>query len=164
MSSNLKRKLLLATTSPCAWLARYGWAEIAGLITGYTGYFATLQATPSAIACALGASIGENLGYYTCILWRELAARQRNGETLTATMFAHTTWHLIREFGMAELLDSILVRPGSTFLAVTLLGPTTGIVAGKFIADAIFYLLVITTHTKLKRKKHNSEIKPSPWR
>jgi hypothetical protein len=162
MSSNLKRKLLLATTSPRAWLARYGWAEIAGLITGYTGYFATLHATHAAIACALGASIGENLGYYTCILWRELSARRRTGKTLSATMFAQTTWHLIREFGMAELLDSIIVRPGSTYLAVALLGPTTGIVAGKFIADATFYTLVITTHTKLKRKKHSPEIGPLP--
>ena len=157
MRASLKSKLLAANANSRVWVARYGWAEIAGVVTSYIGYFGTLKVTNSSIAGAFGAAMGENVGYYACIIWRELRARRRAGEALSLSMLARTAWALILEFGVPELLDSFIVRPGSTFLAVAMFGPNGGIVVGKIAADIVFYVLVIMIYNRLKARKLQDE-------
>jgi hypothetical protein len=157
MRPDFKRRFKAAAANSRGWVARYGWAEVAGIVTSYLGYFGTVKVTHSGIAGAFGAAISENIGYYTCIIWRELRERRCNGEALSLPMLVRTAWALLLEFGVAELLDSFIVRPGSTYLAVGMFGPTSGIVVGKFAADAVFYVLVITIYSRLKAKKPQDE-------
>lgn len=153
MLAGLKPGLKSFAANGRGWIARYGWAEVAGIVTSYLGYFGTLKATNSPIAGAFGAAIGENIGYYACIIWRELRARLRTDGPLTWKLLVGTAWALLLEFGVPELLDSFIVRPGSTYLAVAMFGPTAGIVVGKFSADAVFYVLVISIYQRLKAKR-----------
>ncbi len=63
------------------------------------------------------------------------------------------TWRgLLLEFGPAELLDTGLVRPMTMALGTTLLGWGPGIVAGKLLADVVFYLPVIWVYERRRRK------------
>ena len=63
------------------------------------------------------------------------------------------TWRgLFLEFGPAELLDTGLVRPLAMAVCTRLLGWGLGIVAGKALADVVFYLPVIWMYERRRRR------------
>ncbi len=134
------------------WIARYGWAEIWGILTSYLGYFITHSVTGSPIAASFGASFGENIGYYGCIFWRELSARQAKDGALSRASLVAIMKDLLYEFGLAELLDFLIVRPGVTFLAVAMFGSAAGVAVGKICADIVFYTLAIGFYERRKAK------------
>ena len=121
------------------WMARFLPAEVLGLVGSYAGYLVCSRAGfPPAVA-AYGAAMGENCVYYAVIFLRDLAAQppgQRRAGTILRAM--------IHDFGLAEALDTLVMRPGATLLAVTVLGEAIGIAVGKVAADAVFYGLAIT--------------------
>lgn len=100
---------------------------------------------------------GENAGFYGAMAAIELAAqtcadRERSpldGCTHHRGMrylkrLTATTRVLVLEFGAAELLDSLVVRPAAMAAAGALSGSLPGgILLGKFIADAVFYVPTI---------------------
>jgi hypothetical protein len=56
------------------------------------------------------------------------------------------------EFGIAEVIDSALVRPALIFAAPVLLDHVLlGWIVGGFIADATFYVVTIFSYEKFKR-------------
>ncbi|RYY34655.1 MAG: hypothetical protein EOP59_16230 [Sphingomonadales bacterium] len=121
------------------WLARFLPAELLGLAGSYCGYLLCAHlGLPPALA-AYGAAMGENCGYYTAVFardWFALAPEER--------AFGRVTRAMLHDFGLAEVLDTLVVRPGATLLAVTFLGTAIGIAVGKFAADAVFYVLAIS--------------------
>jgi hypothetical protein len=55
---------------------------------------------------------------------------------------------LLAEFGPAELLDTLLIRPAALTLGVWLLpDPIWGLLAGKVVADVIFYAVAAGSFT-----------------
>lgn len=122
-----------------SWLARFLPAELLGLAGSYAGYLLCVRAGLPPLVAAYGAALGENIGYYAAVFvrdWFALAPDQRRpGRVLRA---------MVHDFGFAEALDSFLVRPGATLLAVTAFGEALGIGIGKIVGDVIFYALAIT--------------------
>ena len=115
------------------WLRRYGPAEVCGLLGAFTGY---LLARGHAAPAAYAAAIGESIGFYGCFLaCRKCSLRA-----------------LLIEFGPAEALDTLLVRPAAMALATAALGPAVGVLAGKLAADLVFYAPVIATYELLGRR------------
>ena len=108
------------------WVARYGWAEVWGVLTSYLGYFAGLHLTGSVVVGAFTASLGENVGYYGCIIWREIAGQMREGEPFSLTMLGRISRDLLYEFGLPELLDSFIVRPAATAVIAATARPAIG--------------------------------------
>lgn len=47
-----------------------------------------------------------------------------------------------KEFGLAEILDSLVIRPGMIFGASMVLGHK-GAIVGSLLADVLFYLVLI---------------------
>ena len=135
-----------------AWIARYGWAEVWGIVTSYLGYFAVFHLTGSPVTAAFGASFGENVGYYGCIFWREFATRMRAGQPLNAAMASAVSRDLLYEFGIPELLDSFVVRPATTFLAAHMFGASIGVIVAKIASDVVFYVLAVTLYERRKAK------------
>ena len=135
------------------WVSRYGWAAIWGLVTSYLGYLAGAEVGGSTLSGAFAASLGENIGYYGCVIWREIKLRLSSGERLSVLMLRRTAGDLLYEFGLPESLDFLIVRPGTTYTAVTLFGPAFGVIIGKVIADAVFYVLTITFYERRKAHK-----------
>ena len=132
------------------WIARFVPAEVAGLAGTYAGYLLIEGAGGSPLLSAYGAALGENCGYYLAVFgrdWFALPSDQRSVGKIVRGM--------IRDFGLAEVLDTFVVRPAMTMGAVALFGQAIGIAVAKIVADALFYLLAITSWER--RRSRESE-------
>jgi hypothetical protein len=109
-------------------------------------------ATKNRVAAAYAGTIGENIGYYGFIIARDLARSLRKHRAAGKAL-SRTTRNLLLEFGLSELLDSLLVRPFCMFAFPLLLKDyVIGIIAGKLAADVIFYIPTIIAYEL--HKKH----------
>lgn len=126
------------------WIARYGPAELAGLLGTYLGFWLTMAATHALPVAGYGAALGENIGFYGLIFMRDWRATRDRPRQIFARMLI--------EFGMAEALDFLIIRPGATILGVMLLGEGWGVLTGKIAADIIFYILAITVYERMKAR------------
>jgi len=141
------------------WLERYGIAEVAGLCTAVIGSFVVRALTGSEIAAAYGGAMGENVGYYGVIIGREVVRDQRAAFALNRRYglsgAARTARNLLFEFGLAELLDSTVLRPLAMGLGVRYFGRALGVVVGKFAADVTFYVPVICAYELRRYLAHS---------
>jgi hypothetical protein len=137
------------------WIKRYGPSEVAGVAMALGTSWLVQQATGNVLAAAYGASIGEALGFYGSLVTREMIqeayfAGARRAPYRAPEMLR--TWRgLLLEFGLAELLDTGLIRPLAMAVCTRLLGWGFGIVAGKVLADVVFYLPVIWVYERRRR-------------
>lgn len=125
------------------WLLRYAPLEAAALLTAVCAGLAISRFTESRLAIGYAGAWGENLGYYGVAFARE---RRVRGSSVLA-------FHdLLLEFGVAELIDSFVVRPLCMGYGIGRLGdPAAGLVLGKFLADVPFYGFAILGY-ELRRK------------
>ena len=137
------------------WLRRYGLAELVGVGSALAGSWTAYALTRSEVAAAYGGAIGENVGYYGVIVARDLthAARAARavGRSLGVGGVLRTARNLVLEFGVAELIDTWLVRPLAMGLGMRYFGRTAGVIAGKLLADVAFYVPVIFAY-ELRRR------------
>jgi hypothetical protein len=144
---------LTTTTGPAAWLRRYLPAELLAITATLAATGAALALTGSVLLAALAGTWAENLAYYGLMLARELRARGRSPRAALAALR-----DLLLEFGPAELLDSLLVRPAALYLAMAAAPtPLLGAAAGKLAADLIFYLPTIASYELLRRRRAAAE-------
>lgn len=120
------------------WLARFGWAELGGLVGSYAGFIALGLLSGSAVAAAYGAAMGENAMYYGMVFLRDWRAADPKSRTPGRVLGA-----MAHDFGIAEVLDSLVIRPFATLACTAALGPAPGVGVGKISADAVFYVLAI---------------------
>jgi len=135
---------------PQEWLRRYWLAELAALLCAYAGYFMTLFLVHHPIAAAFGASIGETTGYYIVILSKELLYCRRQDKSGIKAL-ARTAVHVLTEFGPAEALDSLVLRPLFIGICAHYFGALAGVLTGKLVSDVTFYVPVIISY-ELRRK------------
>jgi hypothetical protein len=142
------------------WLARYGGAEIVGTAGALLGAYLVHAITGSEIAAAYGGTLGENLGFYGVIIGREVRADSRrhrgDGRAYGARQWLVTASNLVLEFGFAEILDSLLIRPLAMAAGTHFLGRGLGVPAGKVVADVVFYIPVITSFELRRRTQRAS--------
>jgi len=139
------------------WLKRYLPAEILGTITAILGAGLIFIFTKDRVLSAYAGVIGENIGYYGITFLREhihdLKNSRKLGKKHGVKGLFKTTRNLIVEFGFAELLDSLIIRPFCMYIFPLIIGQfAAGIFIGKIIADFIFYLFAIVMYEL--RKKH----------
>lgn len=136
-------------------MRRYGLAEIAGIATALAGSFLVHAFTDSEIAAAYGATLGENVGFYGLIVTRELLTAHRlahaDGKRYDSRGLLRTGASLMFEFGAAELLDTLLIRPAAMGFGTIYLGREWGVIAGKLAADVTFYIPVILAYEYQRR-------------
>ena len=138
------------------WVRRYGPAELLALIGALAGWLVADIATGNALAAAYAAAIGDNVAYYGLLATREVGARRHAGATSPLRASVAACAALAIEFGPAEALDSLVVRPACVAVAVAALGPVAGVLAGKLVADLAFYVPVIATYELRKRARSRS--------
>jgi hypothetical protein len=130
-------------------LRRYGLAELLAIVATLLGGWTTLVLTDNIVLAAFAATWAENLAYYGTIIVRDLRRHQQ----WTARRLLRTVRNLVLEFGPAELLDSLLIRPTTLTAAFALIPmPALAAIAGKFAADILFYLPTITSYELLRRR------------
>jgi hypothetical protein len=133
------------------WVRRYLPAEIAGTAAMIAAGMLVTLWTTAPIAIALAALLGESLGFYLVLavtIYGEQAAQTRNGPHGRRRAATRTVLLLLAEFGPAELLDSLLIRPAALFLGVLVLPDAVwGLLAGKILADLVFYAMAAGAFT-----------------
>ncbi|HET9221757.1 MAG TPA: hypothetical protein VFO07_04600 [Roseiflexaceae bacterium] len=139
------------THRPLVWLRRYLPAQLICTAAGLLCAWATPTFTDNAAAAVVACIWVEILFFYGTILICDLA--HRGAQTLSAVLY-----DLVREFGPAEVLDSLLLRPALMY-AGAMLAPSLaiGIVVGKLAADLAFYAPVILSYELLCRMRPQIE-------
>ena len=141
------------------WFRRYAPLELAGTISALAAAGAARLLTDEIAGVAMAATLGENLGYYGLAGLRELRWRRgRPGELggwkRRLTLGAEVGRSLVLEFGPAEILDSLWIRPASIYLASRAFNHLAiSVLAGKLAADLIFYCLAILGHAIERRRR-----------
>jgi ornithine decarboxylase len=119
---------------------RYAVPEIVGTVAA-VGIAWLVYRTGSVVASAWAASIAETLAYYGTVLWRD--RRLYAGAGLVGSLRAQFPGLLV-EFGPAEVVDTLLLRPALMYAAPLMLGKlTAGVLIGKVAADVLFYAIVL---------------------
>lgn len=151
------------------WVRRYLPAEIAGTLTMVVAGVAVSGLAVPALVIGIVATQAESLGFYAVAgvaVWREqrrVAPDRSRTRTLVKTIVL-----MVFEFGPAELLDSLLVRPLLVTLAVWVIPDiAAALVLGKLLSDVVFYVLAATafraTETAGVRGREN-DAQPSTHR
>lgn len=131
------------------WVKRYLPGEIIGTVAALSSAVFVYNVTHSYAIAGIAGMIGENLGYYGYFLSLETTKqykKHRKHPPLQRTWLvtSHTTKRLLLEFGVAEIMDSFIIRPYFMSIAPQYIAPYwLGALAGKIIADVIFYSLAI---------------------
>ena len=122
------------------WVKRYGAAEILGTVGVYAGFFLAEQFEHITWISAYAGAMGENVGFYGAVIFQRMRAKEN-------------LWLVLAEFGPAEILDSLILRPLTLFVGAESLGPGLGLLVGKLAGDFVFYIPVIATHELMQRFK-----------
>ena len=145
-----RRKLL-------EWIRRYLPCEIAGTVGELGGAAVAYLVTGSATAAAITATVGASVGYYAAayanaIRWAygEHGDRPVLTRLVLGNVFAFRSVAI--EFGPAELIDSIAIRPLAYYLGPIFFGNVVfGWLFGKLVSDMGFYVLAIVSYERFKR-------------
>jgi hypothetical protein len=129
------------------WIVRYLPAEIVGTATMVIAGLVVTMWTSAPALIAIAALLGEIVGFYLVLaitIYAEQSAVSANWRRAVGRTFML----LVAEFGAAELLDTLLIRPAALMLGVWLLpDPLWGLLAGKVFADVIFYAIAAGAFT-----------------
>lgn len=138
-------------------VARYGLMEIMGTITATLAGLAAHQLTGSLLVTAIAGSLGETVGFYGTAAYREIRQYyQLHHEHARLRRIWLTSLHAVRgmliEFGPAEVVDSLFVRPALMYILPQVTGNiATGLLAGKLLADVVFYGIAAIGHSMRTR-------------
>lgn len=125
-----------------SWCARYLPAEVAGTVCAVAGAYLAFRITGDRPIAAIAGTLAENVGFYglmAVVVWREHTGDRCRGRRAGRTAVA-----LFAEFGPAEALDSLFVRPLCMYVGPFLTGGIAGgSMLGKLMADAVFYTVAI---------------------
>jgi hypothetical protein len=129
------------------WIVRYLPAEIVGTAAMVLAGLTVTIWTDAPALIAIAALIGESIGFYA-VLAITIYAEQSAVSPTWRRAVVRTFMLLLAEFGPAELLDTLLIRPAALTLGVWLLpDPVWGLLAGKVVADVIFYAVAAGSFT-----------------
>lgn len=143
----LRRKIL-------EWVRRYLPCEIAGTVGEIGGAGLLFVLTESFGAAAVAGTVGASVGFYA-IAYRNAvrvsyaAATGRRWPVRVAAANALALRSVAVEFGPAELVDSLLVRPLAYYLGPALLGTAVlGWIGAKVFSDLAFYGCAIFSYER----------------
>jgi hypothetical protein len=136
------------------WVRRYAPNEIAGWVGELAAAWATYHLTGSYAAAVVAGTIGASVGYYATayvngVRWsyRVQPGRSRPMRALVANGLAVRS--IAVEFGPAEAIDSILIRPLTLYAGPFLVGNmAVGFVLGSIAADVAFYVMAIFSYER----------------
>jgi hypothetical protein len=136
------------------WIRRYLPCEIAGTTVEFGGAALVYWSTGSLAAAAVAGTVGASVGYYAMAYTAAVGCFHRADKTrvglrrgVVAALLAARS--LLIEFGAAEAIDSLLVRPLAFYIGPILLGSTAaGWIAAKIFSDIIFYLCTICSYER----------------
>lgn len=126
------------------WIKRYLPAEVGATIGAISGAIITNLLFKNDYLSAFAGTWGENLFYYSLILYQDLQKRKERDEKITLIGFWKVIRNMLFEFSLGEIIDSFLIRPTAMYFFPKIIGNfVIGIFIGKIVADVIFYIPTI---------------------
>lgn len=125
------------------WIRRYGPSEVLGTVASVGSAVGVQQLTGSLAAAAYAGALAEGVVFYGVMFLRE-SVREAHQAGIRGRPFGSADLipvgrSLVLEFGAAESLDMLLVRPLCMALGLELIGGNLGGLIGKLAADVVFY-------------------------
>lgn len=144
------------------WLKRYGLAEVISLSLTVVSSWLTFHFTQNKITTALVGTWVGNLGYFGTILIEDISLAMRQlqsvGRHYCLETFCKNVRALFVEFGIAELFDTLFIRPTLMYYIPIWIGDLSwGVVIAKFVADITFYIPAILSYEFSKKKLRDFE-------
>lgn len=118
------------------WRGRYGPSELVGTVAAVLAAVATQQQGGGLVLAAFAGTFAEAAWFYSVLGWRDLRRARRHAGGASFSQVARNLFH---EFGLAEAVDSLCLRPLCLGLGLRFLGGWPGALAGKLVADLLFY-------------------------
>jgi hypothetical protein len=140
------------------WLKRYLPAEIIATITAIGAASIIHLFSNNHILIAYTGSLAEAIGFYSTIAIQNiLVVVNKNKSENKRFSFSDSVKivvDMLLEFGVAGMIDGLLLRPLFMYLFTLYLSSfTLGILLGKIAGDITFYMLVISSYEIKKRIK-----------
>jgi hypothetical protein len=138
------------------WTRRYLPCEIAGWVGELGGAAAVYWLTGSFAAAVVAGTIGDCAGYYATayvngVRWVSTTLHDRPWPTRVLIANFRALRSIAIEFGPAEVIDSVLIRPVALYAGPYLVGNVAlGWVLGSLAADIGFYVLAIFSYERFK--------------
>lgn len=127
------------------WIVRYGPAELACLVTMLTASIAAAAVTDSPPLLAAAAIAGATVGFYGVLVLSVVREQLRllpHGHGRAVRAVRRSIALLAAEFGIAEITDTFFLRPALMMAGVVAIAdPVWGLLAGKVVADVLFYVI-----------------------
>jgi hypothetical protein len=139
------------------WIKRYLPAEILSFALTIVAVLTTSLFTQNKVAIALWGTWAGNVGYFGYILAADIivarkAVNEAGGQYSFKT-FLKNIRALFAEFGLAEVFDSLLIRPALMYYLPIFLGDlVSGTIVAKLIADLTFYVPAIISYELTKSR------------
>jgi uncharacterized membrane protein YeiH len=139
------------------WLKRYLPAEIISMILTVVSAELAFGYTENKLTTALVATVIGNTAYFGCILLTDMLATRKhcllNQQTYTLHVFFKNIRALGVEFGIAEVFDTLLIRPFLMYYLPILLNSLPwGTFLAKVTADITFYIPAIISYELSKKR------------
>ena len=139
------------------WVKRYLLADILSTILSMATAWGIMQQSGDRVLAAFVGSVVASIVFYFTIAFsdvkKSLKKHKFNNKKYKIKSFLVDFRNLIIEFGPAELLDVLAVRPFFMYLIPTLMNDfLLGTFIGKIIADIVFFIPTIVMYEL--RKKH----------
>lgn len=138
------------------WLRRYLPCEIAGTTGEFGAAALAYAATDSLAAAAVAATVGASGGYYataflTALRWIHRDQQHRRGAARVVVSIVLALRSVAIEFGPAEVIDSVMVRPLAFYLGPAMFGNVAaGWIFGKLVSDVAFYGCAVLSYERFK--------------
>ena len=137
---------------------RYLPAEIVGTITAICAASITHGFSDNPVFIAYIATFGEAIGFFSTILIQHIFTfskkRKAANKQFSLLDFPKIISHILLEFGPAEIIDGLVLRPFFMYLFPLLIKKfILGILLGKIAGDITFYLIVIVSYEMKKKLK-----------
>ncbi|MDG4665832.1 hypothetical protein [Mycobacterium sp. 236(2023)] len=136
------------------WARRYLPCEIAGTSAEFGAAALAYVTTDSLAVAAVAATIGASIGYYaaayvSALRWTYRDQAHRRGAQRWAVANLLALRSVAVEFGPAELIDSIAVRPLAFYVGPLMFGNVLGgWIFGKLVSDVAFYACAIFSYER----------------
>ena len=143
------------------WARRYLPAEALSVLATLVGAATAWHLAPGReVAAALAGTWAGNVAYFGWLLGQDVVQTRRQlraaGQPYTRRTLGRNLRALVVEFGPAEVLDSLLIRPTLMVWLPRWLGSrSTGILVAKLLADVTFYVPAIISYELSKKRLRN---------
>lgn len=134
------------------WLKRYTLAELMGIIFALIFSHLSLFLFGNFILSGFVGTWADNLGFYGTIVYKDLQGKKKQDQKLSLGDYFKQLRNMMVEFGPAEYLDSLVIRPFYlSFLPYLLSNYSLAIFTGTVLADITYFIPTIISYEFRKK-------------